>query len=134
MSENAIDGTDTNGIGFLAHASAKARVLVVDDTPANLALISGLLTEKYKLSVANSGEKALRLAAGAPAPDLILLDVMMPVMDGYEVCRRLKSDPQTRDIPVIFLTANRSVEDEKLGFDLGAVSYTHLTLPTNREV
>ncbi len=129
MSENAIDGTDTNGLGFLANASAKARVLVVDDTPANLALISGLLTEKYKLSVASSGEKALRLASSEPAPDLILLDVMMPVMDGYEVCRRLKSDQQTRDIPVIFLTANRSVEDEKLGFDLGAADY--ITKPIN---
>ena len=98
-------------------------VLVVDDTPDNLQLISELLIDRYRVKVANSGAKALRIAQGSPAPDLILLDIMMPEMDGYEVCRRLKADPQTRDIPLIFLTAKSEVADEQLGFDLGAADY-----------
>lgn len=98
-------------------------VLVVDDTPDNLQLISELLIDHYRVKVANNGAKALRIAQGSPAPDLILLDIMMPEMDGYEVCRRLKADPQTRDIPVIFLTAKSEVADEQLGFDLGAADY-----------
>ena len=132
MSEKSIDGNDSNVRGLVAHASAKARILVVDDTPANLALISGLLSEKYKLSIASNGEKALRLALSNPPPDLILLDVMMPVMDGYEVCRRLKADPQTEGIPVIFLTASGRVEDERLGFELGAADY--ITKPINPSI
>lgn len=102
---------------------AKAAVLIVDDTPDTLQLISGLLKETYRLKVANSGEKALKLAATAPIPDLILLDVMMPGMDGYEVCQRLKADPLTERIPVIFLTARADVDDEKRGLELGAVDY-----------
>jgi putative two-component system response regulator len=101
----------------------RATVLVVDDTPDNLSLISGLLKDDYKVKVANSGEKALRIAAADNTPDLILLDIMMPEMDGHEVCRRLKASAQTRDIPVIFLTAKAEVEDEKQGFELGAVDY-----------
>lgn len=132
MSEKSIDGNDSNVRGLVAHASVKARILVVDDTPANLALISGLLSEKYKLSIASNGEKALRLALSNPPPDLILLDVMMPVMDGYEVCRRLKADPQTEGIPVIFLTASGRVEDERLGFELGAADY--ITKPINPSI
>ena len=100
----------------------RATVLVVDDTPENLALIGSLLKDEYRLKAANQGEKALAIAIDTP-PDLILLDVMMPGMDGYEVCRRLKAEAATRDIPVIFLTAKTQVEDEKLGFDLGAVDY-----------
>ena len=100
-----------------------ATILVVDDTPANLSLMTGLLRDDYKVKAAIDGEKALRIAQASPPPDLILLDIMMPGMDGYEVCRRLKADPATRDIPVIFLTAKSGVEDEKMGLDLGAVDY-----------
>ncbi len=98
-------------------------ILVVDDTPANLSLMTGLLRDEYKVKAAIDGEKALRIAQSAPQPDLILLDIMMPGMDGYEVCRRLKADPATRNIPLIFLTAKSGVEDEKMGLDLGAVDY-----------
>src|SRR5512140_3746686 len=98
-------------------------VLVVDDTPDNLSLMSGLLKDLYKVKVANSGEKALQIAGSGTPPDLILLDIMMPGMDGYEVCRRLKEDAATRDIPVIFLTAKAEVEDEARGLGLGAVDY-----------
>jgi putative two-component system response regulator len=101
----------------------KPTVLVVDDTPDNLSLVSSLLRDDYVVRVANNGEKALRIAASEQAPDLILLDIMMPGMDGYEVCRRLKEDPRSRDIRVIFLTAKSEVEDERKGFKLGAVDY-----------
>lgn len=98
-------------------------ILVVDDTPDNLSLMNGLLNDRYKVKVANNGERALKIAATLPQPDLILLDIMMPDMDGYEVCRRLKTDPGTTDIPVIFLTARSEVEDEQMGFDVGCVDY-----------
>lgn len=102
---------------------AKPTVLVVDDTPDNLTLMSELLMERYRVRVANSGERALKIAASDDVPDLILLDIMMPGMDGYEVCTRLKADAATRDIPVIFLTAKVTVEDEERGLALGAVDY-----------
>ncbi|SMH54291.1 HD-GYP domain-containing protein [Azospirillum agricola] len=98
-------------------------VLVVDDTPDNLVLMAGLLKESYRVKVASGGEKALRIAQAAPAPDLILLDIMMPDMDGYAVCRRLKADPATHDIPVVFLTALSEQADEQAGLELGAVDY-----------
>ena len=101
----------------------KPTILVVDDTPDNLSLMRELLRKDYQVQLANGGERALKLAAMQPQPDLILLDIMMPVMDGYEVCRRLKSDAATRDIPVVFLTAKADVEDEKRGLELGAVDY-----------
>ena len=101
-----------------------ATVLVVDDTPDNLTLMSALLREHYHVKVANQGEKALKIArTAAAAPDLILLDIMMPGMDGYEVCRQLKADAQTRHIPVIFLTARADIDDECQGLQLGAVDY-----------
>lgn len=103
--------------------SEREVVLVVDDTPDNLELMSELLMDRYRVKVAGNGEKALRIAAGRQPPDLILLDVMMPQMDGYEVCARLKADPATRDIPVVFLTARGEAADEQRGFDLGAVDY-----------
>jgi len=102
----------------------RATVLLVDDVPANLSLLSGILRDDYRIQLATSGAKALELVA-AGAPDLILLDVMMPDMDGHEVCRRLKSNPDTRDIPVLFVTAQNQVEDEELGLTLGAMDYIH---------
>jgi putative two-component system response regulator len=103
--------------------SDKHTVLVVDDTAENLTLMTGLLKDEYRTKVANSGERALKVLATPPLPDLVLLDIMMPGMDGYEVCRRLKADAATRDIPVIFLTAKVEVEDEQMGFDAGGVDY-----------
>ena len=100
-------------------------VLIIDDTPTNVAVVSGLLKDQYKTKVATNGEKALALATAAEKPDLILLDVMMPGMDGYEVCRRLKADPATAEIPVIFLTAKTDSIDEEKGFEVGAVDYIH---------
>ena len=101
----------------------KQTVLVVDDTPENITLMSSLLKGLYRTKVAINGEKALQIAFSDDPPDLILLDIMMPVMDGYEVCRSLKGDRRTVDIPVIFLTAKSQVEDEEKGFELGAVDY-----------
>src|SRR5580765_5458866 len=100
-------------------------ILVVDDTPLNICVITGALKDTYRTKVATSGAKALAIAAADEKPDLILLDVMMPEMDGYEVCRRLKADPMTREIPVIFLTAQTEAEDETRGFQAGAVDYVH---------
>lgn len=98
-------------------------ILVIDDVPENLKVAAGLLKESYRLKVATSGEKGLVLAQEEPQPDLILLDVMMPGMDGYEVCWRLKADERTRMIPVIFLTARTDAADETKGLGLGAVDY-----------
>jgi putative two-component system response regulator len=101
----------------------KQTILVVDDRPENLQLIQGLLKDDYRIKVANSGEAALKIASTLPRPDLILLDIMMPEMDGYEVCKRLKADQFTSGIPVIFLTAKVEIEDEERGFEVGAVDY-----------
>lgn len=101
----------------------KSTILVVDDTPDNLTLMSGLLKDNYRVKIANNGARALKIAESDAPPDLILLDIMMPEMDGYEVCRRLKADVKTRDIPVIFLTAKTEVVDETHGFELGASDY-----------
>ena len=98
-------------------------ILVVDDTPDNLSLMGDLLKDEYRIKVANNGVKALRVARAENPPDLVLLDVNMPEMDGYEVCRQLKADKSTRGIPVIFLTARADVEDERYGLELGAVDY-----------
>ena len=100
-------------------------ILVVDDTPLNISVITGALKDTYRTKVATNGKKALAIAAAEEKPDLILLDVMMPEMDGYEVCHRLKADPMTREIPVIFLTAQTEAEDETRGFQVGAVDYVH---------
>jgi class 3 adenylate cyclase len=106
-----------------AEVAAKPIILVVDDSPDNLSLIAGLFKEFYTVKIANSGEKALKIAQSESKPALILLDVMMPNMDGYEVIGRLKADSATRDIPVIFLTAKTDIEDEAKGLELGAVDY-----------
>src|SRR5277367_2277334 len=106
-------------------AESQKLILVVDDTPTNLGVITGALKDTYKTRVATNGEKALSIAGGEEKPDLILLDVMMPEMDGYEVCRRLKADPATREIPVIFLTGQVGEDEETKGFEVGAVDYVH---------
>lgn len=98
-------------------------VLIVDDTPENLTLMHGLLKDRYRTKVAPSGERALQILASHPVPDLVLLDIMMPGIGGFEVCRRIKSNPKTEHLPVIFLTSKAEVEDEQQGFDAGAVDY-----------
>jgi putative two-component system response regulator len=98
-------------------------ILIVDDSPENLSVLGELLRDEYRVRAANSGPAALRLAALAPTPDLIVLDVMMPGMDGYEVLRRLRTEPATRDVPIIFATSLDAAEDEELGLKLGAVDY-----------
>ena len=105
--------------------SGRKLVLIVDDTPTNVAVVSGVLKDLYRTKVATNGEKALAIATAAEKPDLILLDVMMPGMDGFEVCRRLKANPDTSEIPIIFLTAKTDSIDEEKGFDVGAVDYIH---------
>ncbi|MGL4602934.1 MAG: HD domain-containing phosphohydrolase [Iodobacter sp.] len=102
---------------------SRSTILVVDDTPDNLMLLNGLLRDRYRVKVANHGDVALRLVMADPKPDLILLDVMMPDINGYEVCRQLKSNKETEDIPVIFLTAKTAVEDEEEGFAAGGADY-----------
>jgi putative two-component system response regulator len=101
----------------------KPTILIVDDTPDNIMLLSRLLKDRYNTKVANNGSLALQIAQATPGLDLILLDVMMPGLDGYETCRQLKANPVTADIPVIFLTAKNQVEDEAMGLSLGAVDY-----------
>ena len=123
-------------------------ILIVDDTPENIALMTSVLGGSYQTKAATSGERALAIASSADPPDLILLDVTMPVMDGYEVCRQLKQNPRTVDVPVIFLTSRSEAEDEQKGLDAGAVDYvtkpirpaivaarvrTHLQLKTARD-
>jgi CheY-like chemotaxis protein len=110
----------------------KATLLLVDDTPANLALMSDLLNDHYKVKVATGGERALEIVRSGSPPDLILLDIMMPGMDGYAVCKALKSDPQTWGIPIIFLTAKSEPQDEEKGLALGACDY--LTKPVHPAV
>ena len=104
-------------------------ILIVDDTPENVDVLAGVLREHYQIKVALNGPKALKIAQSDPAPALILLDVMMPEMDGYQVCLQLQADERTRRIPVIFVTAQSEVEDEAQGFGLGAVDY--ITKPVN---
>jgi putative two-component system response regulator len=98
-------------------------ILVVDDMPDNLTLMSELLKGVYRVRVASNGERALRYAQGEAVPDLVLLDIMMPGLSGYDVLRALKAQERTREIPVIFLTAMGAAEDESMGLDLGAADY-----------
>ncbi len=111
--------SDTNSLDF----SEQATILVVDDTPDNLTVMSELLKEIYKVKLANNGEKALKYVQGDTKPDLILLDIMMPGLSGYDVIKELKANPATRAIPVIFLTAMSAAEDEKKGLEMGAADY-----------
>jgi putative two-component system response regulator len=110
----------------------KFDILIVDDVPENLGMISDMLSDQYHCRAAINGEKALTIAWGGNPPDLVLLDIAMPGMDGYEVCRHLKNDPRTRETPVIFLTALDGEEDEAKGFQTGGVDY--ITKPVSRAV
>ena len=106
----------------MAITSSKAKILVVDDEPTNLRVLKQVLQEQYRLMFARSGQEALELVQ-RDTPQLILLDIMMPGMTGYEVCRLLKADPRTASIPVIFVTALQDELDETTGFEVGAVDY-----------
>lgn len=102
---------------------ARSKVLIVDDSRTNLFIVEAILKSEYETQVANSGPEALQLIQSGPSPDLILLDIVMPGMDGYQVCSSLKSDPATTTIPIIFLTGQTELEEEVKGFQLGAVDY-----------
>ena len=104
---------------------AQKLILIVDDTPTNIGVISGALKDFFRTKIATNGEKGLALANAEEKPDLILLDIMMPGIDGYEVCARLKANPATAEIPVIFLTGQTGAADETRGFEYGAVDYIH---------
>ena len=106
----------------------KPVVLAVDDTPENLDVVKGILARDYTVKAAINGQMALKIVEKAP-PDLILLDIMMPGLSGYEVCEQLKANPATKDIPVIFLTAMEQTTDVAKGFELGAADY--ITKPVN---
>ena len=127
----------------------RGRILIVDDAAANIRVLGESLRSEHEIIVATNGPDTLRLASSRPPPDLILLDIMMPEMDGYEVCLQLKASPDTVDIPVIFITAMNGVEDETRGLELGAVDYirkpfntaivqarvrTHLELKRHRDM
>ncbi|MEX8517231.1 MAG: diguanylate cyclase [Leptothrix sp. (in: b-proteobacteria)] len=101
----------------------QALILIIDDSPINIQLLAEALSSQYKIRFATNGAKALELLDHTEKPDLILLDVMMPVMNGYEVCRCLKENPVTRDIPVIFVTAKTEVASQEYGFNVGGVDY-----------
>lgn len=102
---------------------SKQTILIVDDSRLNLMYISRILSDKYNVETASSGEEALKIVFSPNVPDLILLDVVMPEMDGYEVCRKIKSEDSTKNIPIIFLTGNKKEDDEIYGFSIGAVDY-----------
>ena len=108
------------------------KILIVDDEQFNIKLLAGILRPYYKLVAAKSGKEALERTFSSSPPDLILLDIMMPDMSGYEVCRRLKAAPETRDIPIVFITALTEHEDEAKGLELGAIDY--LTKPVNPRI
>ena len=107
-------------------------ILVVDDNPDNIDVLSGMLRPHYRIKASVSGKIALKIAQSKDKPDLILLDIMMPEMDGYQVCGQLKANPITRDIPVIFVTAKSQTQDEQKGFALGAVDY--ITKPVSMPI
>ncbi|MDP2369065.1 diguanylate cyclase domain-containing protein [Rhodoferax sp.] len=109
-------------MNYSAASEDRPRILIVDDERINIDLLNALLKSDYKIMVATNGEQAIK-AAATGKPELILLDIVMPGIDGYEVCRRLKSMPATQNIPIIFITAMGDVENETMGFALGAVDY-----------
>lgn len=114
----------------MANSANKPTILIVDDTPNDITVLSHILSD-YNVKVTTNGSKALEIASRY-RPDIILLDIMMPEMDGYEVCMRLKRDVRTKDIPVIFVTAMDEVTNEALGFELGAVDY--ITKPVSHPI
>jgi len=107
----------------MTEAPEQPVILLVDDVAANIQLLANFLNDKYRIKVATNGRRCLQLVRDNPAPDLILLDIEMPEMDGYEVCRQLKQDPATSAIPIIFITAKDEDSEEELGLELGAVDY-----------
>ena len=108
---------------MLENKTNKQTILVVDDTPDNLFLVSNLLKDIYTVKVANSGEKALKYLFESTAPDLILLDIMMPEMNGFEVCLKLKSNDKTKNIPIIFLSGKDSSTDIEKAYEVGGIDY-----------
>src|ERR1035437_7182491 len=117
------------GLKKMTLFAEQKKVLIVDDTPENIYILTEILKDQYDVSVAINGEKALKIAAMDPSLDMILLDIMMQEMDGYEVFAKLKAIRETANIPVIFVTALTAVENEAKGLDLGAVDY--ITKPFN---
>lgn len=104
---------------------SKATILIVDDAPDNILVLDEILRETYRVQAATSGERALALIENGEIPDLVLLDVLMPEMDGFEVCRHLRENPRTHRIPILFVTSAGDVEDEERGFEAGGVDYIH---------
>lgn len=111
------------GIGAGMDVGLKPVVLIADDVPANIHQLAQLLKDDYRIKVATDGRRCLDLVRRRPRPDLVMLDIEMPQMDGYEVCRQLQSDEKTKVIPIIFVTAKNQVSDEEHGLKLGAVDY-----------
>lgn len=107
----------------MRNPNTQPTILIVDDVPTNITLLSNLLKDDYKIKVANNGHRALEIARSKEKPDLILLDIEMPDMDGYEVCKALKNSSETNNIPIIFVTAKSDVKDEEHGLNLGAADY-----------
>ena len=116
----------------MAEQEKKPKILIVDDVPENIRMLMEILKQDYATIPATSGEFALEKVVSSPLPDLVLLDLLMPVMDGYEVCRRLKENPKTRDIPVIFITSVSETRDNARAFELGAMDY--ITKPFNTAI
>jgi len=110
---------------MMNQSKKKATILIVDDTPFNIHILAKALIEAYEVKIATNGPAALKIIEQDKKPDLILLDIMMPDMDGYEVCRRIKQNPSSWDIPVVFITAKEGHQDQKKGFDLGAEDFIH---------
>ena len=107
----------------MINKDTKTHILVVDDQSENINILGNMLSDTYEIAVALNGQDAITIASSKPYPDLILLDIMMPEMDGFETCRKLKVNPDTKDIPIIFLTALNDTENIIKGFDEGAVDY-----------
>ena len=113
----------------MADQEGKPKILIVDDVPENIRMLMEILKQEYATIPATSGESALQKVLISPLPDLVLLDLLMPAMDGYEVCRRLKKNPKTKEIPVIFITSVSETRDNARAFELGAMDY--ITKPFN---